>query len=572
MHRETNRARACRSGQPSRGTVPACAVLFSVLVLLAPPTPAQDLTTFVSAPDGVRLATDVFLPVTGGSWPVVLIRTPYGKDEMADFCRASALVGFACVVQDTRGRFDSGGEDTVFRDDGPDGRATVDWIAGQTWCDGHVGTFGGSALGITQYQMAPGAPPALKCQVVGAATPDLYHHAMLQGGTLRDALIHTWLDGQGSLSFLDFILGHRLWGPWWADSTPILHPGAVEVPTLHVGGWYDVFLQGSLDAFTAWQDAGGDGARGHQYLVVGPWTHASFTSNLTGQLLYPANAVYDLTGPTYSFFDHWLKGRDAGVEAWPAVHIYLMGAVGEEDAPGNRWLDLRAWPPVLPHRKLYLTAAGALVGSIPPAGAVRLVSDPADPVPTLGGANLFPDLEVNGRPMGAGPYDQRSIEQREDVLAFSTEVLRSPVTVIGRLSARIWVLPDTPDLDIAVRLTDVYPDGRSMLVTDGIARARARCGDDRECFLIPGVPAEVVVDLWSTAIVFAAGHRIRIDISGSNSPRFEVNPNDGGDLNQPGPGVIGHPDLLVGPDHPSHLDLPVVPAPRRASRRAVPHR
>ena len=190
-------------------------------------------------------------------------------------------------------------------------------------------------------------------------------------------------------------------------------------------------------------------------------------------------------------------------------------------------------------------------------------------MPTRGGANLFPELDVGGRAMGAGPYDQRLIEQRSDVLVFSTDVLQAPVTVIGRLRARIWVLPDTPDLDLAVRLTDVYPDGRSMLVIDGIARARARCGDDRECFLTPGVPTEIDVDLWSTALVFAAGHRIRIDISGANAPRFEVNPNDGGDLNDPGPGVIARPDILVGPDHPSHLDLPVAIAPRRASGRAT---
>jgi len=185
------------------------------------------------------------------------------------------------------------------------------------------------------------------------------------------------------------------------------------------------------------------------------------------------------------------------------------------------------------------------------------VADPSDPVPTTGGQELSSE---------AGPYDQRPIEGRADVATFTTAPLTSPLTVVGRVSCRLWVRPDTADLDLAVRLTDVYPDGRSMLVTDGIRRARMRCGDDRECFLTPGAPTELVVDLWSTAMVFARGHRMRIDVSGSNAPRFEVNPNDGGDLNLPSQGTIARPMLLVGGGHPSRLELPVLrasPYPRR---------
>jgi putative CocE/NonD family hydrolase len=168
-------------------------------------------------------------------------------------------------------------------------------------------------------------------------------------------------------------------------------------------------------------------------------------------------------------------------------------------------------------------------------------------------------------------HDQRPIEARDDVLAFTSAPLAAPLTVMGRLLAHVWVRPDTPDLDLAVRLTDVYPDGRSMLIADGIQRARMRCGDDRECFLIPGEPAELVVDLWSTAYVFNAGHRVRIDVSGSNFPRFEVNPNDGGDLGAPGPGTVAHPDILLGADYPSRIDLPVPGLPRPPSRRLAMH-
>ncbi|HNX51212.1 MAG TPA: CocE/NonD family hydrolase, partial [Thermoanaerobaculaceae bacterium] len=199
--------------------------------------------------------------------------------------------------------------------------------------------------------------------------------------------------------------------------------------------------------------------------------------------------------------------------------------------------------------------AGGLNQELPAGGQRPFTSDPARPVPTLGGANLFET--VDGHAQGVGPQDQLEVEQRADVLVFSSPVLTRPLTVVGPLRARLWVQSDTPDLDLAVRLTDVYPDGRSMLVTDGMARARMRCGDDRECFLSPGEPAELLVELTSTALVFNTGHRLRLSVSGSNWPRFEVNPNHGGDLNSPGAARVAHPTLLVGPAHPSRLELPV---------------
>jgi putative CocE/NonD family hydrolase len=239
-----------------------------------------------------------------------------------------------------------------------------------------------------------------------------------------------------------------------------------------------------------------------------------------------------------------------------------MGAAGELNAPGNVWVELDDWPPAAGTVPYYLTPSGGLLSQRVFSGQVELPIDPANPVPTRGGAELFPDLVVDGRPMGAGPADQRTVEARTDVLEFSTSLLIEPVTVMGRVKVRLWVVPDTPDLDLAVRLTDVYPDGRSMLVTDGIARARMRCGDDRECLLTPGLATEITIDLWSTAIVFNAMHRIRIDISGSNAPRFEVNPNDGRDLNLGGPGVVARPKILMDAQHPSRLELPVPGAPR----------
>ena len=539
-------------------------VLLAITAVLGPvAVRAQTLTTTVSAPDGTALATDVYLPVGAGRgpWPVILQRTPYGRGSgtVKDSCLLFNLWGYACVGQDERGKGDSGGHYTGYADEGPDGRATLEWMSHQWWCNGKVGTFGGSALGMAQYALAPGAPAVLKCMVPIVATPDFYHDAVYQGGALRYALAHGWLADHGALDVFDQLKLHRLWDGWWEAWSVLPKVATVNVPALHIGGWFDIFVQGSLDAFTSFQHSGGTGALGNQKLIIGPWTHLGTFRNTAGELTYPTNAVFvdDIFATVHDWFDFWLKGGKPGVARWPAVQVYLMGAVGEREAPGNSWLELSDWPPPAWTVPYYLDAGHGLGTSPPPPGELELVARPADPVPTIGGQ------ELNDQ---AGPFDQRPLEGRSDVASFTTPVLASAVTIAGRVRCRIWVRPDTPDLDLTVRLTDVYPDGRSILVTDGIQRARMRCGDDRECFLTPGVPTELVVDLWSTALAFAPGHRIRIDVAGSNAPRFEVNPNDGKDLNQPTAGSVAHPVLLVGSGHPSRLELPVLqssPFPRR---------
>ena len=545
-------------------------VTVALLVSVATLVRAQSFTAMVKAPDGTPLATDVYLPPLGGPWPIVLIRTPYGKDGAADTCTAFVLLGYGCVAQDTRGRYASGGTNTVFRDAGADGHATVDWIARQPWCNGAIGTFGASALGITQYLMAPGAPAAFRCEIPIVATPDLYRDALFQGGVLRQSLVEGWLSSQGAGDMLYRVLDHRSPGSWWNPVESLSRAASVNAAGLHMGGWFDIFSQGTLDAFSAFQRDGGPGARGHQYLVIGPWTHHGFDQRAEGQLVFPPNATIDVVGLWKRFFDDELRGKDTGVTRWPAVRVYLMGACGTTGAPGNRWVALDRWPPPARMRHLYLSDGGGLSWDVPRSSESSLTSDPEDPVPTLGGANLYPDLAVAGRTMGAGPYDQRPIESRDDVLVFSTPPLRAPLTVMGRVTASIWVVPDTPDLDLAVRLTDVYPDGRSMLLCDGIARARYRNGMDHEAFLTPGVPAQLTIDLWSTAIVFATGHRVRIILSGSNAPRFEVNPNDGSDPAGGITGIVAHPRILLGGTRPSFITLPIVPAPRRSSGRMRP--
>jgi len=517
-------------------------IVILAMTAVAIPASGQSFSTYVEATDGTLLATDVYLPFFGSEpWPVVLIRTPYDKSSLQDLGVALTIGEYAVVIQDTRGRFESEGINTVFRDEGDDGRVTVDWVAGQSWCDGHIGGFGGSAFAITQYLLEPGAGPALSSVLAVVATPDIYHHSFLQGGAIREALAYNWLADQDALYMYDEVRDNRLKSEWWDPAEVLDHADRVTAAGLHAGGWYDIFGQGTLDAFTEFQNRGGIGARGRQYLLMGPWTHGDLGGREVGELTYPSNAAVDPLGLILPWIEHTLKGEDNEVTQWPPVMVYLMGAVGEEEAPGNVWLGLGTWPPASRTTRFFLTEDGGLVEEPTVDAALELLIDPSDPVPTLGGANLFPDLEVDGRAMGDGPHDQRPIEDREDVISFSSEVLSEPLSVVGRVSCTLWVRPDTTDLDLAVRLTDVYPDGRSMLVLDGIRRARMRCGDDRECFTTPGEPVEITVDLWSTALVFNAGHRIRISVSGANSPRFEVNPNHGGDLNGGEPPVVARP-------------------------------
>jgi uncharacterized protein len=547
--------------------------LFGVVVAVAalaaavPELPAQSFEVMVPASDGTLLATDVYLPFGGGPWPTILTRTPYSKDGMREVCVGLAVLQYACVVQDTRGRFDSGGEDTVFWDDAEDGRVTVEWVADQSWCDGRIGMFGGSASGIPHYLLAPGADPALRSIAPAIATPDLYHHAFLQGGAIREELVVNWLESQGSSAFYDEVRHHRLEGAWWDPVEVLDHAGSVHAAGLHIGGWYDVFSQGTLDGFSTFQERGGSGAAGRQHLVMGPWTHNDLLSRQAGALTYPANAALDVLDLLLPWYEATLRDEPSAIADWPVVRAYVMGAVGEQGAPGNVWVGFDRWPPRAATRELFLTAEGGLDAVAPAAGELELVSDPEHPVYTLGGANLFPDLIVDGRPLADGPQDQRPIEARDDVAVFSTEPLAEPLLVVGPVRCVLWLVPDTPDLDLAVRLTDVYPDGRSMLVLDGIERARMRCADDRECLLTPGVPVELTVELWSTAIVFNAGHRVRIAVSGSNWPRFELNPNDGGDLNLPASPVVAHLVLRFGLEHPSRLELPVLTQLRRPAGR-----
>ncbi len=532
--------------------VMCCLLVVSVFPLTA--EAQQQFTESVEMPDGILLATEVWLPDGPGPFPTVLIRTPYGREN---FDETDYLAeGYALVSQDTRGFGESQGSWYFWEDEPSDGRATIEWIALQNWSNGKVGMIGRSALAAAQYAVAQNAPSALKCLAPAHESPDRYHHVGFPGGALFEDLVFGWMNPDLNHLIPD-MLAHRLLDSWWDGLNWVASPETIDVPMFHMGRWYDLFHPGAPHAFQVIQHQGGAGAAGNQYLLIDPLTHYD---------LYGQHHVNHPPSPTpfedyrhqlqSDWLAYWLKDEATGVDDWPHVRIYLMGPWEEPGAPGNTWIEMDDWPPRAETLALYFAhdgQSGTLSEVVPPPGQLVLHIDPLDWVDTFGGGNF-------GEP--SGPWDQtafpgiRPIESRDDVLTFTTEVLTQPVVVMGDVTANIWIRPDTPDLDLSVRLTDVYPDGRSMLITDGLQRARMRLSDEEENFLTPGEEYEIEVAVGSTAVVFNAGHRIRLAIAGTNYKRRERNSNDGGDLNDPNY-IVANPEILFGPEYPTAVMLPI---------------
>jgi uncharacterized protein len=481
-------------------------------------------TEMVQMPDGVRLATDIYLPEKVEKVPVVLIRTTYGRGGMANMLKPLFEgKGIGLVMQDTRGRFDSEGLSSVFIDDVSDGYETVEWIARQPWSNGKIGTAGVSALGITQYMMDKKAPPHLSCQHVMAAPPSLYDTIVYPGGGVRRGLFYGWmLNNKYPINNIYLILSQMDYDDMWRMMDLSVDYDKVNVPIIHMAGWYDLYLNGQLGAFVNIQKMGGPNARGKQRLVIGPWIHDNFIGihgTKQGDLDYPANSVYPIMKVS-DWFEECFKGKDKGFMKGPAVRYYVMGDPEDPKAPGNVWRSADTWPVPATVTQYYFHKDGVLSKSKPTAKneSMSFVDDPAKPVPTLGSREHAKERHT---------VDLRPIETRSDVLVFSTPVLDQPVEVTGPIHAKINFKTDVVDTDFVVRLADVYPDGRSMLLTDGILRASHRESMRYRVPLVPGQLYSIDVEVWPTSIIFNKGHRIRVDVSATNFPRFDVNMHNG---------------------------------------------
>ena len=516
-----------------------------------------DNTTMVSMRDGTGLATDSF-PTNGSRpAPTILFRTPYGREGMATTCQSLNQSGYAAVSQDMRGFGDSDGQFMMFTDDGwgtrQDGYDTIQWVAEQDWSNGDVCMYGASALSISSLLAAGSTPPALKCAYVLVGSGNLYYDVDYWGGVLREEMVVNWLQGLGQNAALDAVELHSTDDSFWDPVSLQDRYAAVDAAIYSVGGWYDIFSQGNLDVFSGVQTGGGIQGRGHQKLLMGPWSHGS-AGPTVGELTFPDNSVLP-AGEEMRWFDYHLKNVANGINGEPPVKYYLMGDVDTVSTRWNLWLTSSQWPVPSTPTSYYLRSGGGLSPLAPSGseGASYFTYDPADPVPTVGGNNLV---------LPAGPYDQRSVESRDDVLIFQTPVLTEPLAITGRVSATLWIASSAVDTDFAVKVTDVYPDGRSMLVLDGIVRTRYREGSDHEVMMTPGAIYPISVDLWSTALVFNAGHQLRVAVSSSNSPRFQLNPNTGAPLaEEDGVLVVADQTVYHDASHPSQLILPVVPLP-----------
>jgi putative CocE/NonD family hydrolase len=549
--------------------------------------------------DGTVLRADVYLPAGGGPFPALLERTPYGKDSSPE-CQVGAppffaAHGYAVVIQDVRGRFASEGRFVPFHDDGwgatRDGYDTVEWIAAQPWCDSNVGTIGGSYAGATQYRLAPTRPPHLRAMYVRESSADYWAEWVYHGGAFELAFMLEWTvkwtynniarlapepgeraRRKGILEraiaelpswhrqlplhpnplveglddwFNDF-LAHPEDGPfWWRWNIGHYH-AEVEVPIVHQGGWFDIFLAGTLKNFVGLRArARTQAARDAQRLVVGPWVHGpwNMAKTVQGEVDFGSEALWDYNALRLPWFDHWLRGARNSVPEEPRVRLFVMGE--------NRWRTADDYPLAGVRPTAWHLRDGGALTLEPPGGAERADgyrADPDDPVPTLGGATL----NIPG-----GAYDQRPIEDR--CLVYTSAPLERDLTIIGEVRCVLHAMSSAPDTDFVVRLTDVHPDGFSRLLCDGILRARYRDSATAPAPLTPQRVYELTVDLWATANTFRRGHRIRVAVTSSSFPRFDRNLQTGGPVAAEARGQVALNTVFHDALRPSRVVLPVVP-------------
>jgi len=525
-------------------------------------------TYMVPMRDDVKLATDVyFAPGSfGAPRPVILVRTPYGKSGWATGLYSPIYLNqdYHLVVQDLRGTSDSEGGESflLFINSYKDGVDTIDWILDQSWSNGKIASAGVSALCLNQYYYAGMGPDGLLAQQLWFGTPEMFDHAIFQG-SYHQSSVETWIKSTSPTNWefqIDTLLTRTIpKNETLYNSTSLSYPvgprySNVSVYGIHVGGWYDHFLQGTIDGYIGYDDYGATRAQGHQKLVMGPWTHGNVYGGKQGELVYPDNSNgFDLLLDwEFGIFDEALLGIPTD---WTGARVayYLMGDVDIRSDDWNYWRYAYDYPLDHVDDTWYFTANGGLNKSS--AGVVNINSsylyDPRSPVPNLGGQNQPFDL--------AGPMDQRSIESRSDVLVFETPVLTETVETVGRIWGNLFVTSNCTDTDFTIKLTDVYPDNRSMLVTDGSLTVRYRYNYTSEAFMSGNQNDiyELLIDCWSTAYSFAPGHKIRVVISSSNYPRFAKNPNTGAPLARDYLNFnIANNTLLVGPLYNSSIILP----------------
>ncbi|RSS64689.1 CocE/NonD family hydrolase [Streptomyces sp. WAC07061] len=523
--------------------------------------------------DGVLLAADLYRPDTADPVPVLVRRTPYGRSGAPGGASVDGLrlvrAGYALLVQDVRGRFGSGGDFDPYWHEAADGADTVAWAVSQPWCDGSAGLFGRSYEAMAALLAAAERPPGLGAVVphvagsgfdegwtrqggafqLGFALYWVLYDLLLEGAGLSaaeraevagavDRIDELYRDPAAAADLLDRLAPYyRRWrehpsgDPYWLRAAPRAAYPAIDVPVLHLTGWYDIFLAGALENYRGIRECGN-----RTRLVVGPWSHC-ITGGIFPQRRYGLaadEAELDVTALHLEHFDRHLRRSGEGPDRCDPVRLFLTGA--------DAWRTFPDWPvPGTEDLVLHLDGRGLTAGPAPArSGADLIRHDPADPVPTTGGATALPGQFTGG---DCGPLDQREVERRADVLCFTGEPLDAPLTVVGDTVLTVYVTPDAAGADVTAKLVDVHPGGRAELLCDGVRRLAAGADGGGG-----GGPVEVTVAVGAVGHVFRAGHRIRLEVAASNAPRFDVHPP-----------AVAHHTVHHGGDHPSRLLLPRLP-------------
>jgi putative CocE/NonD family hydrolase len=565
--------------------------------------------------DGVLTSADLYRPAGQERLSVLLQRTPYNKNASGGYYQTFAIraatAGYAVVIQDVRGRYNSGGNFHPFLQEQPDGVDTCAWIDQQPWSNGRIGMFGGSYVGLTQWQAVLAGAPGIEAIAPHVTASDYHDGWTYQGGAFNYYFNYSWATGltaeiaarrraidpgdpvyAANLERLDnlnrFIgntpLNHDETlldlGPWYGEW--LAHPALdaywdhlnvagrfqeLDVASFNSGGWYDVFLGGTIANYLGmrWQGKT-ERARSGSRLLIGPWSHATATAGGASGDYYPGAIAapdgIDLQGQWIRFFDRWL--RDSAVadcDAEPPVSIFVMGE--------NRWRTEEAWPIERATATEFFLGSGGRANTASGDGKLQramptgadstpdhFLSDPRDPVPTAGGQLCCP---VHWSPSGA--LDQRAVEARADVLVYTTDAFEQPTEISGPVTVVLYAATSAIDTDFTAKLVDVCPCGCALNLTDGIVRARYRTSHREAAFVTPGAVERYEIDLWATSVVIQPGHRLRIEIASSNFPRFDRNLQNGQD---PATGslddaVVAHQTVLHDHEHPSRLIVHIVP-------------
>ncbi|RLA02700.1 MAG: acylase [Gammaproteobacteria bacterium] len=592
--------------------------LFYILLTTGPifaqfpgaPDPKYKVTieksVMVSMRDGKSLSTDIYFPEGyKGKLPTIMIRTPYGKTEsdlMTSVAEMFASQGYAVAFQDKRGRFESEGDYIPSIGDAVDGYDTTDWLSKQTWSNGKVGMIGCSYPGDVQLFTAQLRHPALKAivpqaagSVIGSLGGDYKYFGVRLGGTIELAQGLAWFysDVEHFYKSNPEVKMHDIKDLWWhlplndithyagipeqlttfneLTMTPVTDPWwdqflymtkeyRSDVPALHVNSWYDFGSRETIITYEHMRDTSVSKlARENQFMIMSPTTHCRSESVGANTIVGErgmGDAGYGFIKIYFDWFDFWLKGEGNSNFEIPKIHYYLMGK--------NEWKTAEVWPiPGTIAKKYYLHSNGK-ANSLNGDGGLSLkapqkepkddyVYDPEFPVPTKGGP-----VCCTGKNSPAGSFDQREIEIRNDVLVYTSDALKEGIEVTGKIDAVFYVSSSAKDTDFTAKLIDVYPDGRAFNIEEGILRARYREGQDKEVWMEQGGVYELRIDMDATSNYFGPGHKIRLEVSSSNFPRFDRNLNTGGNNYDEVDWLVANNSIHHSKIYPSHLILPVV--------------